>query len=103
MHVKQIDVSRSLDEVLAELKTSLDGDLRDRLELDAQRLTYMGLLHRLVNFANSEANAPTVLLVNCTDTTLKQLRRIRRNQGKALEDLTVYTIPALSDGSEVSA
>ncbi|MCY1393216.1 hypothetical protein D9M71_81050 [compost metagenome] len=102
MHVKPINLD-SLNEVLNSVQQRLSAGETRYCDLDASNLSYLGLLGRLQSLVGGSSPVSVVVLRNCTEVTLKQLRRIRRNQGKALEDLTVYTVPALSDGSEVSA
>lgn len=71
------------------------------VELDATGLGYVSLLNRLTRIG-SNGQPVTVLLNNCTEDTIKKLRRLRRKQGKSVGDVTVYTLQAPATG-EVSA
>lgn len=90
MHVEIIQKGQGAEEAFAkELEATAS------VEIDARPLTYMGLNHKLCAAGRKQAN-PVVLLKHCSDETLKQLRRIRRNRGAELIDVTVYAFVEVS-------
>ncbi|NUU37357.1 hypothetical protein [Pseudomonas sp. C2B4] len=54
-------------------------------------LSYTGLLDRLREVASANATS-VVFLFGAGATQHQQLKRIRRNQGAALGDMTIYTV-----------
>lgn len=102
MRVKQITLE-TLDEVrrdVQQLRTEGLGGIGYTV-IDVEPLSYMQLLDRLLALGELPRPAAVVVLFNSTDDTRRQLRRIRRNQGKSLGNLTVFTVAALSEFSEV--
>ncbi|MDF3935324.1 hypothetical protein [Pseudomonas citronellolis] len=63
-------------------------------------LSYTGLLDRLRAVAGASSTS-IVFLFGADAPQLQQLKRIRRNHGAAMGDMTVYAVTSLSELSEV--
>lgn len=92
MLVKHIEAGSPLHAVLANSRADAPRGV-DWVELDAEGLGYVSLLNRLTKIG-SNGQPVSVLLNNCTQDTLKKLRRMRRKQGKSVGDVTIYTLQA---------
>lgn len=102
MRVKHITFE-TLDEVRQDVQQlQVEGKV-GYTAIDVAPLNYMRLLDRLRELVGLPRPPAVVVLFNSTDVTRGQLRRIRRNHGKSLGDLTVFTVAALSELSEVLA
>lgn len=101
MHVKHIEAGSPLHSAI--LAGTPANALRGAgwAEVDATGMGYVTLLNRLTKIGSS-GQPVSVLLTNCTEDTLKKLRRLRRKQGKSVGEVTVYTLQAPATG-EVSA
>lgn len=101
MHVKHIEAGSPLHSAIlaGTPANTLRGSGWD--EVDAIGMGYVTLLNRLTKIGSS-GQPVSVLLTNCTEDTLKKLRRLRRKQGKSVGEVTVYTLQAPATG-EVSA
>lgn len=97
MHVKHIEAGSPLHSAI--LAGTPANALRGAgwAEVDATGMGYVALLNRLTKLGSS-GQAVSVLLTNCTEDTLKKLRRLRRKQGKSVGEVTVYTLPAPNTG-----
>lgn len=100
MRAKHITIE-TLAEVRQDVQQLQAEGLVGYTVIDVGPLNYMRLLDRLYELGDLPRPAAVAVLFNSTDDTRRQLRRIRRNHGGFLDNLTVFTVAALSEFSEV--
>lgn len=101
MHVKHIEAGSPLHAAIQSSAATEAPRGAGWAEVNASGMGYVALLNRLTKIGSS-GQPVSVLLTNCTEDTLKKLRRLRRKQGKSVGEVTVYTLLAPTTG-EVSA